>query len=272
MPKFVFLDVDGTLVDFNGEMSESTEHALKEAQRNGHKMILCTGRYYGQIYPWLLERVNFDGVVSSSGACIRYNGEVVFTRYYTTEQLKKLHSAYAEAEAGEYYQTDTGIITWNEESYERAKQVYRDMGMSEYIIDSVLPKPDFVDVFSVKNCEKSNFIGAKLKTDEMRALLGDEFNIDPISMGQGNDSSGEVNRADVNKGIAIHELISRVGGDMADTIAIGDSGNDFNMIKAARIGVAMGNATDKIKSVADMITDDVDKDGICKAFKRLELI
>ena len=81
-----------------------------------------------------------------------------------------------------------------------------------------------------------------------------------------------MNRADVNKGIAIRELISRVGGDMNDTIAIGDSGNDFNMIKTAHIGVAMGNATDRIKSIADMITDDIDNDGIYTAFKRLELI
>lgn len=272
MPKFVFLDVDGTLVDFKGEMPDSAEYALKEAQKNGHKMILCTGRYYGQIYPWLLERVNFDGIVSSSGACIRYGGEVIFTKYFTTEQLLKLHGVCEEAGACLLYQVDDGLTIENEEKYRRIRQGYKDIGMTDFIVNEMMQKLSFADVASIKTCEKCNYCGSRIKSAKMLEMLGDGFNIDPISIGQGQDAYGEVNRSDVNKGIAIHKLIESAGDDVTDTIAIGDAGNDYNMIKMAHIGVAMGNATDRIKGVADMITDDVDKDGIYKAFKRLELI
>ena len=70
MEKIVFLDIDGTLVNFNQQMPESTWKALKEARENGHKLVLCTGRTYGHIYPWLLE-IGFDAIVASAGAYVR---------------------------------------------------------------------------------------------------------------------------------------------------------------------------------------------------------
>ena len=66
--KYVFLDVDGTLVDFKSRVADSAVSALKQARNNGHKMIIATGRQKSQIYPWLLEKVQFDGIMASSGA------------------------------------------------------------------------------------------------------------------------------------------------------------------------------------------------------------
>ena len=55
--KYIFLDVDGTLVDFNGRLPFSAETALRAAQQNGHRLILCTGRQKSQIYPWPPEKI-----------------------------------------------------------------------------------------------------------------------------------------------------------------------------------------------------------------------
>ena len=71
---YLFLDIDGTLVKFDGTMPKSTEEALKAAQKNGHKLILCTGRGCGQIDPWMLEKIAFVGIISSSGARVQYGG------------------------------------------------------------------------------------------------------------------------------------------------------------------------------------------------------
>ena len=61
--QYIFLDVDGTLVDFEGQLPASAESALHMAQQNGHRLILCTGRQKSQIYPWLLQKIAFDGVI-----------------------------------------------------------------------------------------------------------------------------------------------------------------------------------------------------------------
>ena len=77
--KYVFLDIDGTLVDYSGRMPESAKRALSAARENGHRLILCTGRFYSQIYGWLLGIIPFDGFVTSSGAHVRLDGRTVFT-------------------------------------------------------------------------------------------------------------------------------------------------------------------------------------------------
>ena len=53
--KYLFLDIDGTLVGFDGVMPSSALEALKKAHENGHKLVICTGRQLSQVYPWLLK-------------------------------------------------------------------------------------------------------------------------------------------------------------------------------------------------------------------------
>ena len=64
MGKIIFFDIDGTLVGFKGDILDSTREALQAAKRNGHKILLCTGRSKNQIYPWLLEE-GFQGIVAA---------------------------------------------------------------------------------------------------------------------------------------------------------------------------------------------------------------
>ena len=72
--KYIFLDIDRTLVDFQGKLADSALEALETAKSNGHKLFVCTGRQRSQIYPWLLEKVEFDGALCSSGAYVMADG------------------------------------------------------------------------------------------------------------------------------------------------------------------------------------------------------
>ena len=67
MGKLVFLDIDGTIINFNKEISESTIKAIKKAQANGHKVFICSGRMYGIIDDFIKD-IGFDGYVASAGA------------------------------------------------------------------------------------------------------------------------------------------------------------------------------------------------------------
>ena len=66
--KTVFLDIDGTLTNFKGELPKSAEYALREASGRGHDMVICSGRTYTQIYPWIRESNLFRGIVSGAGS------------------------------------------------------------------------------------------------------------------------------------------------------------------------------------------------------------
>ena len=82
----------------------------------------------------------------------------------------------------------------------------------------------------------------------------------------------DVIEGDVSKESGLLRLSKHYNIDIKDTISFGDAMNDMEILKRAGIGVAMGNAHDKLKEVADMVTDDIDKDGVYNACVKLGLI
>ena len=67
MGKALFFDIDGTLVNFQGKMPDSAKQALMQVKKNGHQIVICSGRSVCQIYPWLLD-LGFDGLIAAAGA------------------------------------------------------------------------------------------------------------------------------------------------------------------------------------------------------------
>ena len=82
----------------------------------------------------------------------------------------------------------------------------------------------------------------------------------------------ECSHKTVNKGKGVERVIAYNHASMDQTIGIGDSSNDIELIKTCAVGIAMGNATDEIKCLAQHITTAVDRHGIYKAFKKYEII
>ena len=81
-----------------------------------------------------------------------------------------------------------------------------------------------------------------------------------------------MNLVGISKATGLSAFADYYGIEMAEIMACGDGGNDIPMLKAAGIGVAMGNASEQVKSVADFVTDTVDDNGLCKVLKRFGLI
>ena len=95
---------------------------------------------------------------------------------------------------------------------------------------------------------------------------------DLLSYSKLNDYGYDVYAKDQTKATGIEHLINYLNIDKKDTIAFGDGHNDREMIEFCEIGVAMGNALQKVKEVSNYITDDIDNDGIYNAMKYLKLI
>ena len=69
----VFLDVDGTLVDYSGRIPASARHAVRAARANGHLVFLCTGRSRSELWPAVTD-IGFDGLVGGAGAYVEVGG------------------------------------------------------------------------------------------------------------------------------------------------------------------------------------------------------
>lgn len=275
--KYIFLDVDGTLVNFKSKIPESTVAALKAAQKNGHKVIIATGRQKSQIYPWLLQRVNFDGILACCGAYLEYRGKEIYESVCSPEKLAFIIDFFHEHDIFYFLQTKGPLYT-EPQDLSKIRDFMIERGNPPELIESVIGDTVTTDTPKALDCvEKLAYYNSPFGIEEIKSLLGDYFEVVTYSLGNPPEGKketfhGEINFDGISKATGIEKFMEIVGAPLSDTIAVGDSGNDLEMIKFANIGVAMGNASDDVKALADLVTTDIDDDGIYNAFVKLGLI
>lgn len=271
--KYIFLDVDGTLVNFRGEVPDSAVYAIKKAQANGHKIMLATGRQKSQIHKFLFEKINFDGMVASSGAYIEYGGRVVFESRPSRERLCQMIDFFDKYKIPYFLQSTDRLIAlrW---CYDQIYAHFESEGAGKVTLDSVFGNTEVVEDPRALECvEKAAYYYSPLSIDEVRAELGDYYYVVSYSLGSGQSLyHGEITFDGTNKANGIERFMAAAGAPMENSIAFGDSGNDLDMLKVAGVGVCMGNGSDDVKAVADIVTTDVTDDGIYNAFVKLGLI
>ena len=98
------------------------------------------------------------------------------------------------------------------------------------------------------------------------------YDVVSMSMPGTDGSCGEIGIAGLNKATAMEIYLNYVGVAREDSVAVGDGPNDFQMMDYAGVSVAMGNAVDEVKQRANLVTADINEDGIYKAFTKLGLI
>ena len=263
--KYIFLDIDGTVVDFDGNLPESAREALLRAQSEGHRLIAATGRFRAQIYPWLLELIKFDGYITSSGAHVRFGGETVRTSYMTRESVRWLSELFGGMGAPVIYHTDENLVT-TEREYNALIDFFVRSGLEPDECSTLFKQMIFADARELDCIEKAVYFDSGRGLAEMRALLGG-YQLDPYSFKQLPPTCGEVTSAGVTKASAIEAIMRRFGIGPEDVAAIGDGGNDLEMIRFAGLGIAMGNASEQLKAEADFVTDDIGRDGLAKAIE-----
>ena len=277
MGKLLFFDVDGTLVDFGkNTMSESTEKALIKAKENGHKVFLCTGRSYNQIYPSLKE-FDFDGVVAAAGGYVVCDGKEITHHVYGSELMKKVVDTVGRNQTGLIFQTKNGSITNN-----RWASKFIDAFSEQFDMTVIQDNPTFKDIIidedidnyheKYADVESTIYCSCDYHIDDLRKMLGDKFVVTLSSFKEPEPYSGEITLAGVNKGTGIDDVVKALGMEQKDTIGFGDGQNDFDMLRYCNIGVAMGNASDEVKACADVVTDDIKENGLYNAMVRLGLI
>lgn len=269
--KAVFLDIDGTMVDANGQIPASTKEAIKQAKANGHKMVVCSGRSRFQIYDELLE-LGFSGIVGAAGAFVISEDEEIYHACIDEEHRKSSYE-YLEKNGFFYcYQADDGVVL-NQRSCDGMVKIYRDMGMSESRLSRLIGKMHLTEEpWKNEHNEKIIYYNAPFPVERVHADLEPYFDAVAISLDGMDEYAGEIGINGINKATGMEIYLKHVGIRREDCIAVGDGPNDLQMMEYAGIGVAMGNARDDVKVRADMLTDAIGEDGLYKAFARLKLI
>ena len=269
--KVVFLDIDGTLADFDGVIPESTKTAIRKARANGHHMVICTGRSLFQILPEVIN-IGFDGIVGGSGAFAVCGGHEIF-HHYMMEDKRRFLSEYLEENKFIYMvQTDMGAVT-NIRCINALSCVFESIGFSKDREEELFGKLVVrEDVWNCENIEKLVYHNAPFTLERVKRDLSSDFYVTALSFNEAPDCSGEIGIGGINKATGMNAYLKYIGCGREDSIAIGDGANDIEMILYADTGIAMGNAVLELKECADFVTKPVKEDGIYCAFERIKLI
>jgi len=277
MSKIIFIDVDGTLVDYDNVLPSSAIEAIRKARANGHKVYISTGRSRAEVYQEIWD-IGLDGMIGGNGSYVEDNGEVVMHQLLTAEQSRRIVDWLHERKLEFYLESNNGLFA--SENFETrgepvmqeysarkgqdnaAKMTVR-QAFPEMIFDGELYRDDLNKVsFILESYE--DFLAAKEAFPDLQA--GTWGGVGETAL------FGDLGVKGITKAHAIDALLQHIGGKIEDTIAFGDAKIDIPMFEYCAVGVAMGNGGEEIKAIADFVTDAVAADGLAHAFQRLDLI
>ena len=268
--KLVFLDIDGTLISKGQKMSEKTIQALRQADDNGHILCICSGRTYCEL-PDGMKR--FDGVVSAAGACVMWKNEILLAEYLSEREKEQVAELLEQADAI-YTLEGFDTLYMKREIYDSFIKRLANGGEDGRRTLGLLQRRTFCEeIGKTDRVHKFSFFYAGKDNEWFRERLNAwGMNVAAFSQGDTRGNCGEITKTAFTKGSALRYLSGYLGIPIEDTIAIGDSENDLEMIRAAGTGIAMGNASDNVKEAADDVTRCVEEDGVYHAFQKYGLI
>lgn len=268
-PKVIFLDIDGTLTEpGSNDPPESAIQAISKARQAGNFVFLCTGRNYDMLRPLL--RYEFDGLIASSGGYVECQGQVIYDCPMTEKQrrlamdvLEKngvfrtvecMDGSYTDEGFKEFLRKNAGeggnseLLRWREQ-IEKALNI---RPMKEY-----RGQPVYKIVVMSPSLERLS---------EPCKVLADDFVFCIQDGGRDGLINGEVVNRKFDKGKAIRRVCDHLHIPIGNSVAIGDSMNDLEMMEAVGFGICMENGSEALKKMADDICPPVGKDGIRAAF------
>jgi len=264
MPKIVCLDIDGTLLNEFGKISEANRSAIAKLKAGHHYVAIASGRTYAEIVKIVapLELMEYDRAFF-----IAYNGVLTVRLFPFAVIMKKtLHrddvkliarelvprgfKMHVYAENRLYLSHD--ITAHLEPAPEEKKPTVR-IRMDDYDRDD--------DVYKVLVLDEPDLL------QTLRDSLGRET-MSRFAVFKSWDRLLEFVHIDGSKGAALEHLYRMLGIDRADVLAIGDEENDIAMIRAAGIGIAMENAKPAVKAAAAEITLSNRFDGVAAALEK----
>lgn len=279
MKKIIFLDVDGTLVDYENKIPESAIIAIQQARKNGHFVYMCTGRSRAEIQPELWA-IGLDGLIGGNGSYLEHQGQVLLHQSLSAVDSHAIVDWLEERGLEFYLESNSGLFA-SRGFVEKAKPVLQtymlrkgqiaeeieDLEVTEVLHGLVLNGDLYRD-----DVNKISFI-----LDTYQDHLDSKMAFAHLKAGTWGGRGetalfGDLGVSNITKDYAIDLLLKHLNMSKEATIAFGDAKVDIPMLEYCAIGVAMGNGGPEILAMADLVTDDVNQDGLYKAFDKLGLL
>lgn len=236
--KLVALDIDGTTLNSRHEISAETEKWINTALKEGVHVCFSTGRSIRSVYPYLLQLGLKTPVVTVNGSEVWSEPDQLKIRHLMdVDIVKQMHKIAVELDVWYWAYTVEGLFN-NEKWAENADALHwMKFG------------------FQTEDEQKLQHIRHILQSWGTLEIT----NSSPINL--------ELNPKGISKASGLQEVCRLLNINMSQVVAMGDSLNDIAMIQAVGLGVAMGNAQEEVKRVADFTTATNDEDGVAQVIR-----
>lgn len=269
--KLIAFDLDGTFLDSRKHLIEENVRALQKAWEKGLYVVPATGRTWSGIPEELkaLPFIRYCIVVNGANIYDRERGKVLHREEIPAQRALEIMELMDTVDAlYDCYQDDAGWMS--RRFYEKLEEYVEDKVLLPHVRRLRQPVEELKDMIrqngrSVQKMQM-HFRDMDLRLKYLDLLPG---MLPDMSVTSSLYNNIEINSLAANKGEALGRLCDILGIDRGESIAFGDDTNDISMLRAAGMGVAMGNGKDVVKAAADMVTLSNDEAGLAKALERL---
>ena len=253
--------MDDTLLRSDLTISDRTIETIKKAREQGVYFTFATGRMPRAVRPYA-EKLGINvPVITYSGALVQeaLTGEVLYHKVVPTDTASDIISWFLDQgiHAHVYLKDQIYVHEMNDYTREYIKVIKAPIEVSNLL--ELLSKEE-------EGVEKIIFFESEDKLRDIGKVLLDRYK-GKIHLTKSKPRFLEIINPNVNKGVALKALAERIGVKREEIMAFGDNINDLEMIEYAGLGVAIGNACQELKDLADVITSSNQDDGVAKAIE-----
>lgn len=287
MYKLVAIDLDGTLLNSYGEVSDKNKRSLKKAVEKGTKIILASGRPIMSVKN-LANEIGCNNYMICGNGAITYDiqkEEIIYNRFLEKAKVLQLIKICEENSIFyNVYTKDTiltknlnyNILFYNQENANKPENKKTNISIVENIYEYIKNREE-EDYLKITVCDNDKVIFGSI-IRKLR-MIKDVDVLDVAHMSRKMIKDGtekvlmeyyytEITNTNVDKWQAIENLIQKLQIKKEEVIAIGDNINDAEMVKNAGLGIMMQNSAPYIKEMADVVVSDNDNDGVAEAIEK----
>jgi Cof subfamily protein (haloacid dehalogenase superfamily) len=266
MYKLIAIDMDGTLLNDEREISLENYEAIQKARQNGVKIVLASGRPLVGFKRYLEELhliSEEDYVVAFNGAIVQSTGgnKIISKTTLGLEDYKELYELSKDLKVNIHALTEDTVISPKDSKYTSLESEINLIHKNIIAVEEVPYDTDILKVMFIDDAEIIDEI-----VDKIPETISDKYTIvrsEPFFL--------EFLHKSVNKGTGVAALAEKLNIKQEEVICIGDAGNDMHMVKYAGLGVAMGNAFPELKRAASFITRTNDEHGVAHVINKFIL-
>lgn len=268
--KLILLDLDGTALNDEKQLTDGNREAINEAILAGHRVVVTTGRPLKSA----LTQAKRYGLAGPGSFVVAYNGGIIYDAeqekviYQSRISLQTVREVFAQAaRMGVHIQTyrNEKVLVDPANDDDELRYYCRTIEMEHEIIPDIAllaEEPSKMHSSMLKNAEK--LVPFRDWINENYDGELDSFLSSPMFL--------EIVPCGVNKGLAVHKMSELLSWPVEDMIAVGDQANDIPMIREAGVGAAMINGIDAAKEAADYVTEaDNNHDGVAEVIRRFAI-